>query len=126
MKELSQHLQAPVENVVVKEERREEKYLSSMMPQAGQRLFVVNQGSKQTEIAMIAFSKKFTIDDKIKLILALDIVREISDDDYDKTAVGLNGGATKKLIIKRGFAYHLAINKKNAAKKFLKMLSRNS
>lgn len=41
---------------------------------------------------------------------------------YNEATVNTKGEIRKKLIMKDGFLYALAINKRNAQKKFLKML----
>jgi hypothetical protein len=48
----------------------------------------------------------------------------ITDDDYEMTVATMGSGkVNKKLVMQKGCMYVTAINKKNAAKKFLRLLS---
>lgn len=84
-----------VEKQVDKEVRSEQKYIASMVPQKGQSVF------------------KYSVKDKK--------ISVIGEADFEKQTVGLEGNVNKKLIIEKNHLYVVALNKKNAAKKFLKM-----
>jgi hypothetical protein len=86
---------APVEKHETNEIREKYRYIASMKLQPGQSLFKY-------------INKKISI---------------IGEDDYEKTTVGLKGKSQKKLIIEKGALYSVALNKKNAAKKFLRLLT---
>ena len=87
-----------VEKQVDKEVRSEQKYIASMMPQKGQKVFKYDLKEKKISI--------------------------IGESDFEKQTVGLNQKVSKKLILDKNCQYVVALNKKNAAKKFLKMLCR--
>lgn len=86
---------APVEQHETKEVREKGRYIASMRPKKGQSIFKY-------------FDKKISI---------------IGENDYEKTSVNLDGKAQKKLIMEKGALYTVALNKKNASKKFLKLLT---
>jgi hypothetical protein len=95
MKELK--LDVPYVKKIDKEVKKEEKYIASMQPHPGQHLF--SYDGKKIEV--------------------------ITDKDYEPTSIAFNTGfqmeATKRLLMKNGYMYVVALNKKNAAKKFLRL-----
>lgn len=85
-----------VEKQVDKEVRSEQKYFGSMMPKKGQKVFKYN-----------ILEKKITT---------------IGESDFEKQTIGIGQKVSKKLILDINCLYVVSLNKKNAAKKFLKML----
>ena len=47
----------------------------------------------------------------------------IGENDYVKTSVSLDGKAQKKLIMEKGALYTVALNKRNAIKKLVELLT---
>lgn len=96
LKQLEKHLIPRIEKQVDKEVRKEKKYIASMQPHPGQHIFKYNIQEKELSV--------------------------ISAEDFEKTTVDINGKVNKKLAIQKGCIYVVAINKKNATKKVLKLL----
>lgn len=92
-KQLKEKEIKPVEEVV-REMRKENQYVASIMPKKGQSLFKYNIQTK--------------------------VITKVED---FQTEVKMNGSVTKKLIMEKGNLYVAALNKRNAAKKFLIMLA---
>jgi hypothetical protein len=98
VKELTQHLTPKIEHHEVKEVRKSEEHIASMRPQPGQNIYKYDTATK-----------------KITVLTA---------DDFEKVDIEIGGQVNKKLVMKKGCLYVVALNRKNAAKKFLKLLCR--
>lgn len=89
---------APVEQHEAKEVREKDRYIASMKLNPGQSVF------------------KY-LDKKISII---------GENDYVKTSIAFRNGeemkAQKRLIMEKGALYVVALNKKNAIKKFIRLL----
>lgn len=85
-----------IEKQVDKEARKDLKHIASMMPHKGQ--FIFKYDMKERKVSVI------------------------QDSDHKKQSVGLNEKVNKKLILDKNCLYVVALNKKNAAKKFQKLL----
>ena len=84
----------PIEKHETKEFREKSRYIASMRPKPGQSIYKY-------------FNRKITT---------------IGENDYEKATVTLQGKSNKRLVLEKGALYVVALNKKNAAKKFLKLL----
>ncbi len=100
MKEaLTLEVKAPSEFVTIAEQRSEKKKIGSIQPYPGHTTF------------------------KLDLSHPALLVSEIDEQDME-VIHNFNGGVTKKIVIKEGFLYCSALNKKNAIKRFSLMLSK--
>jgi hypothetical protein len=99
MKEVvSPEVKAPSEFVTIAEQRSEKKKIGSIQPYPGHTTF------------------------KLDLSHPGLLVSEIEEQDME-VIHQFNGGVTRKIVIKEGFLYCSALNKKNAIKRFSAMLS---
>lgn len=95
MKELDQHIKEDADKPKIESEvKKKQVFLGSRLVQPGQKWW------------------QFQISNG-----------ELKEAEYENTTSSLKGKIVRKLVVKSGFLYCVAINKKNAEKKFIKQLT---
>lgn len=88
---------APIQEEVKKLLPTKKEHIATMQPQKGQKVWKYNLAEKS--------------------------LRSITQEDFEKVTSNLTGKVNKRLVMEKGSVYVVAINKKNAAKKCLKLLN---
>ena len=97
LKGIDQNLNVPIQKEITKEVHTETRHIASMQPQRGQQVWKYNPVTKE--------------------------LRPIESSDFEKVVVAYTGKTNKRLVMEKGCLYAVALNEKNAARKFLKLLS---